>query len=297
MEAHRSSTQRQYESAWKRFQRWLPSGPVTVDTRLVLAYLNSLSTELAPRTILVHRNALKLPLSAAFGIDLDQEVFSLLARAQFKLNPPTRRLIPSWSLDSALESLQAKDPSTFSLEELLFRTIFLVAVASGNRASELAGIDRSRIAFSSRGVSLPVREGFLFKNQTMFHAPSPISFPSLGAGDDSLCPVSALREYLERSPPGPTLFSHPSTGSPLNAGGVAFWMVKAITWLLPGSVPRAHDVRKLSLSLAYTRGLPISEIVSAGSWQSANTFIRRYLTSLPAGSTRCVAGRRVTSGQ
>ena len=268
-----------------------------MDTQLVLTYLNSLSSDLAPRTILVHRNALKLPLSVAFGIDLDQEVFSLLSRAQFNLNPPARRLIPSWSLDSALESLQAKDSSNLSLEELFLKTIFLVSVASGNRASELAAIDRSKISFSRSGVTLPVLEGFLFKNQSLGHSPSPISFPSLKEGDDSLCPVVSLRSYLDRTPAKPTLFAHPSTGSPLNAGGVAFWLVKAITWLVPGSFPHAHDIRKLSLSLAYARGLPIKDIISAGSWQSATTFVNRYLNHVPKGSVCCVAGRQASKGR
>ena len=294
METHRDSTQNQYESAWKRFQAWLPPGTVEVNDKLILTYLNSLSQELAPRSILVHRNALKLPLSAAFGVDMSQEVFSLLARAQFRLKPPTRQVIPSWSLDSALESLQAKDSSNLSLEELLMKTLFLVAVASGNRASELAAIDRTKIGFRRNGVSLPVLEGFLFKNQSLSHSPSPISFPSLGRRDAPLCPVAALRMYLERSPQGSTLFAHPETGTALNAGGVAFWLVKAITWLIPGSFPRAHDVRKLSLSLAYARGLPIKEIVEAGSWQSPSTFISKYLSKVPRGTVDCVAGRRVS---
>ena len=292
METHRGSTQNQYESAWKRFQAWLPEGTVTVDDRLVLSYLNSLSLDLAPRTILVHRNALKLPLSAAFDVDLGQEVFSLLARAQFRLNPPTRRLIPSWSLDSALDSLQTKDSSSLSLEELLMKTLFLVAVASGNRASELAAIDRSGIVFRRSGVTLPVQEGFLFKNQSLSHSPSPISFPCLGTGNAWLCPVTSLRAYLAETSHERTLFAHPHTGSPLNAGGVAFWLVKAISWLLPGTFSRAHDVRKLSLSLAYARGLPIKEIVEAGSWQSPGTFISKYLNRVPKGTVDCVVGRK-----
>ena len=292
VDTHRDSTLNQYESAWKRFQSWLPRGTVAIDNRLVLSYLNSLSSDLAPRTILVHRNALKLPLSAAFDVDLSQEVFSLLARAQFRLNPPARRVIPSWSLDSALEALQAKDSSSLSLEELLMKTLFLVAVASGNRASELAAIDRPKIVLRGNGVTLPVSEGFLFKNQSLSHSPSPISFPSLGRGNLALCPIASLKAYLARTSPSASLFCHPHTGAALNAGGVAFWLVKAINWLIPDACPRAHDVRKLSLSLAYARGLPIKEIVEAGSWQSPSTFVLRYLSKVPRGTVDCVTGRR-----
>ena len=174
------------------------------------------------------------------------------------------------------------------------KTLFLVAVASGNRASELAAIDRSKMVFRRNGVSLPVLEGFLYKNQSLSHSPSPISFPSLGRREAPLCPVASLRAYLGRTPQGATLFTHPETGSALNAGGIAFWLVKAITWLIPGSFPRAHDVRKLSLSLAYARGLPIKEIVEAGSWQSPSTFVSKYLNKVPRGTVDCVAGRRVS---
>ena len=174
------------------------------------------------------------------------------------------------------------------------KTLFLVAVASGNRSSELAAIDRTNIAFRRNGVSLPVLEGFLFKNQTLSHSPSPISFPSLGRRSVPLCPVASLRAYMDKTPSSATLFTHPETGSALNAGGIAFWVVKAISWLVPGSFPRAHDVRKLSLSLAYARGLPIKEVVEAGSWQSPCTFVSKYLSKVPRGTVDCVAGRRVS---
>ena len=107
-------------------------------------------------------------------------------------------------------------------------------------------------------------------------------------------PVASLRAYLDKSSSSPNLFTHPETGSTLNAGGIAFWLVKAISWLVPGSFPRAHDVRKLSLSLAYARGLPIKSIVEAGSWQSPSTFVAKYLSRVPRGSVDCVAGRSVS---
>ena len=98
----------QYQSAWKRFQSWLPADCHTIDKALVLSYLVSCKASLAPRTILTHRAALSLPLGEAFGIDFGHKHFSMLARAAFRQNPPKPKIIPSWSLDDALRVLEEK---------------------------------------------------------------------------------------------------------------------------------------------------------------------------------------------
>ena len=131
----------QYQSAWKRFQSWLPADCHTIDKALVLSYLVSCKASLAPRTILTHRAALSLPLGEAFGIDFGHKHFSMLARAAFRQNPPKPKIIPSWSLDDALLVLEEK---SIPLDDKLARfnkALFLVACAASNRSDELSAID------------------------------------------------------------------------------------------------------------------------------------------------------------
>ena len=64
-EAHRKSTRSQYEPCWKIFQQWLQQQPAgRVSKGLILAFLHFLShtKSFNPKTILVYRNALRLPL-------------------------------------------------------------------------------------------------------------------------------------------------------------------------------------------------------------------------------------------
>ena len=273
----RRSSQRQYESAWKRFQAWLPPSETSIDRALILKYLSHLGKSLAVKTVLVHRNALRLPLEAAFDIDFSHDHFSLLTRAQFLRNPPKQKIVPSWSLEEALNNLERKTLNPVEPLTCLYKALFLLAAASANRVSELAAICRKDISFRNNSVNLGFKPDFLFKNQSLEHVPSNLEIPALE--NSALCPISALRDYIAITSDTSveTLFVHPKTGNALNAGGISYWLVKAISWLLPNCKALAHDVRKLSTSFAWYRGVPASEIIKAGSWKTLLTFIKKYL--------------------
>ena len=133
LKAAADSSLKQYESNWRTFTKWLPASTRTIDRSLVMSYLVHISKTLAPRTVLVHRNALKAPLELAFGIDFNHNHFSLLAKSHFRRAPPAKKIIPVWSLEEALESLKSKE---ISKDNILLKTLFLIAVSSANRASE-----------------------------------------------------------------------------------------------------------------------------------------------------------------
>ena len=182
----RKSAINQAETAWRAFKEWLPDNLTVLRKTHVLEFLVFLrnNKKLSPRTILGYRHSLSIPFKEAFEINFADRNFSLLAKAQFHLSPPTQRKLPQWSLNHALEILQTPRfrNSTASSEDLFLKTIFLVAVASGNRCSELAACTREGITFDNNTVTIPTKEGFLFKNQTLNRTPPPVTFPSL------LCP-------------------------------------------------------------------------------------------------------------
>ena len=168
-----------------------------------------------------------------------------------------------------------------------------MALASGNRVSELAALNRSAISFQGNqaGVTMPVRQRFLFKNQALNRVPPNVQFSALRTPKGP-CPVAALKQYLEctmQYEHASGVFLHPFSSTSLNSGSILYWLCKAISSLVPGAIPRAHDVRKLSYSLAWARGVPIEKIVKRGFWSSGNVFINKYLLPAPA-DARCVAG-------
>lgn len=297
--AYKTVTDRQGQSNWKVFQNWLPKEITTITARTVMEFLVYLEEEkhLNPRTILNYRSRLRQPFQRAFNIDLNSEAFSLLARNQFLSNPPQRQKIPQWSIDKVLTKLSSEefDLTSASPENTLIKTLFLTALASGNRVSELAAITRQNLSISEDTAILPTKPGFLFKNQSPKNPQAPlIQFPALG-NDSTLCPVVALRMYLAKTaslPHDNILFVNPVSGKSLAAGRLSFWIVKAIRLGEPlASNPAGHDVRKLGHSIAFARGLDPQEILKNGFWNNQNVFVQKYLVSCNASTDKFVAGR------
>ena len=298
----RTSTNSQYEYCWKQFQKWLSSqDSLAVTKRSVLLYLLDLSKtrKLNPKTILVHRNALQLPLLHGFGISTKDQEFSMLARSQFLENPPQQRFIPNWNPNTVLAMLEQPrfETDTCATDDLLAKTLFLVALATGNRVSELAAMSRTAISFSQdvSEIVIPMRPGFLYKNQSQYRTPPNIVIRALWNEDDTnhlLCPVKALRRWLQISSNWGTeaVFINPNSKKAMNRGSISLHLVKTINAAIPGAFAKAHDVRKISASLAWARGVSPHEITQFMFWTSSNTFIKKYLVPLKeARQTHCIA--------
>ena len=159
----------------------------------------------------------------------------------------------------------------------------------------MAAVTRSGLIFNKDGASLQTKPGFLFKNQNSRHpTPPDITFPAL-PGNHTLCPVAALRYYQTKTQSGPhdnLLFVHPSSGKPLQAGRMSFWLAKAIKIGDPDAIkPAGHDIRKFSHSIANFRQVKPTDILKNGFWHSPNVFVHKYLISCRPNSVNFVAGR------
>ena len=122
--------------------------------------------------------------------------------------------MPSWNLSLVLHQL-TKAPfepmRKASLKRLTFKTVFLLALGSGKRCSEIhAWLYRNiRHQEGWSQVRLYPSPSFLSKNQLARDGPSsvsPLVIPALAPSldkslkeDKSLCPVRALHYYLDRT--------------------------------------------------------------------------------------------------
>lgn len=301
LSSHRLSTSTQYGSCWKNFQQWLSQhNTLPVSKTTVLQYLVHLGADkhLNPKTILVYRNALHLPLLYGFGINTKDQEFSLLARSQFITNPPKRKIVPNWEPNPVLTMLEQPQftNNTATTERLLSKTLFLVALATGNRVSELSAFSRASTAFSDNDlqVTIAVRPGFLYKNQTLYRTPPNIIISALPTEDGSphaLCPLDALRHWLKLSSAWghDAIFINPTSKKPMNRGAISLCLVKTINSAIPGAFAKAHDLRKISASLAWARGVSPHEITQHLFWSSSSTFINKYLVPLRNSSRPCIA--------
>ena len=233
----------------------------------------------------------------------DSDALRLLIEGMHNSAPPRRKIWPSWDLDLVLEALNKlpyEPILSASLRDVTIKTAFLLAIASGRRASEIHALAiNEHMIFSRHGVTLYFRPSFLAKNEKSNFSASPISLPKLdsSAGDRRLsCPVRALKWYLcktqsVRGQSNQLFITSNKPYKPAARTTIAGWVVEAITKSNAVSGkgrPTAHSTRSMATTTALHKGLSISEIIHTVSWKSDSVFISTYLKDKPptSGSTR-----------
>jgi hypothetical protein len=257
-------------------------------------------------TIKGYRAAISNTLKFSQGSEIGSDPHLADLIKYFELQRPvTRSLTPRWNLSCVLWSL-TKTPyeplSEASFQDLTLKTVFLLALASARRRSEIhaLSVDTGCLRFNGNfeSVSLLCQPGFLAKNQLPAVAPSPIEIPSLSricAGDDQdrlLCPVRALRFYLNASKvkrKGRKRLFLPLKGSvDISASTISRWIVTTIKRAYQSLTDRdlsfmklkAHEVRAVAASWAYLNHSSLEDVMKAAFWRSHTTFSSFYLRSL-----------------
>ena len=281
----RDSTLAQQEISWRAFQSWLEADESReVDKTNLLEFCLYLrnSKGLAPSTIANYRAALARPLGLAAGINFDDFEFKDLDKYFFLSGPSYKKRIPRWSLEKVLQLLGSNPKylsATAKPRDLLRKLAFLLALATGNRVSELSAIDVSAMREDTEGtLSLPVDKSFRFKNERVNRTPPEIEVKSLPEDCVEICPVATLKTFVARMGlESGKLFINTKTKSPLRPASLSLLICNAIDEADPGCFPRAHDVRKAAASLAWARGLSLQEITRRCFWKDVSTFVRTYL--------------------
>ena len=219
VEPQRGSTRSVYEAKWTIFTKWCISNQVDFrapPVRSVTDFLMYLfqDRKLQPSTIDGYRSAIadKLghsPINISKGENLTRLLDSF-----HRDRPKGQRGIPSWNLSLVLLQLTNepfKPIKEVSLKHLTFKTVFLLAIGSGKCRSEIHAWQNRNIRHQSdwSKVSLYPSPSFLSKNQLAKEGPNsvaPVVILALAPTLDrflksgrSLCPVRALRYYLDRT--------------------------------------------------------------------------------------------------
>ena len=215
----RSSTRSVYEAKWTIFTKWCITNQVDFRSPPVKSVADFLlhlfeDKKLQPSTIDGYRSAIADKLgNTTVNISKDDNLTRLLESFN-RDRPKGRRGIPSWNLSLVLHQL-TKAPfeplREASLKHLTFKTVFLLALGSGKRRSEIHAWQHRNIRHQSgwSKVSLFPSPSFLSKNQLAKEGPesvAPVVISALAPtldrslkSDRSLCPVRALRYYLDRT--------------------------------------------------------------------------------------------------
>ena len=306
LKGKRDSTRAQNEVIWRSFQDFIRAissnfppdmeglDLSVVSPALIMHFCVWLRTSrnLHSSTIANYKALISSVVLQVFNVDCSSWEFKALRSNFFLEKPPNPPRIPDWDIQKVLTHLDSGvySSSSISLFAPLKKCLFLVALASGNRISEISSTMRTGIGTidPNSPVRLAVAPGFLFKNQREGRTPPPIKIVPLGVTDSSLCPVANLASYLSMSlkERGP-LFLNSKTGSPLHKSTISRLICEVIEEGDLGKLPKVHDVRVISTSLAWSRGLDPAEIAKRAFWRSSSIFIDRYLSDRSA--LDCVA--------
>ena len=272
--------------------------------------------KLQPSTIDGYRSAIADKLgNSTINVSKDENLTRLLDSFH-RDRPKGRRGIPSWNLSLVFTSAH-KDSfeplKEASLKHLTFKTVFLLALGSGKCRSEIHAWLHKNIRHQSdwSKVSLYPSPSFLSKNQLAKEGPdsvAPVVIPALAPsldrslkGDRSLCPVRALRYYLDRTADlrqnKELVFVSFKKGfdKDISPATISSWIKQTVVLCYELSDQealtlhqvKAHDVRAFAASKAFQSGISLDQILSACHWKSHNTFTQFYLKDvdlLPLGS-------------
>ena len=307
----RRSTRSVYEAKWTIFTKWCLSNQVDFRApplKAIADFLLHLFQEkkLQPGTIDGYRSAIADKLgNSTINVSKDENLTRLLDSFH-RDRPKGRRGIPSWNLSLVLHQL-TKAPfeplKEASLKHLTFKTVFLLALGSGKRRSEIHAWLHKNIRHQSdwSKVSLYPSPSFLSKNQLAKEGPdsvAPVVIPALAPsldrslkGDRSLCPVRALRYYLDRTADlrqnKELVFVSFKKGfdKDISPATISSWIKQTVVLCYELSDQealtlhqvKAHDVRAFAASKAFQSGISLAQILSACHWKSHNTFTQFYL--------------------
>ena len=307
----RRSTRSVYEAKWTIFTKWCLSNQVDFRAPPLKAIADFLlhlfqDKKLQPGTIDGYRSAIADKLgNSTINVSKDENLTRLLDSFH-RDRPKGRRGIPSWNLSLVLHQL-TKAPfeplKESSLKHLTFKTVFLLALGSGKRRSEIHAWLHKNIRHQSdwSKVSLYPSPSFLSKNQLAKEGPdsvAPVVIPALAPsldrslkGDKSLCPVRALRYYLDRTADlrqnKELVFVSFKKGfdKDISPATISSWIKQTVVLCYELSDQealtlhqvKAHDVRAFAASKAFQSGISLDQILSACHWKSHNTFTQFYL--------------------
>ncbi|XP_068227869.1 uncharacterized protein [Palaemon carinicauda] len=252
-----SSTMTQYETSWKKWVKYVKDknpGSITID--FCLGFLIDLHAQgLAASMISSYKSALTRPILYAFDVDFNSDLFNKIPKACARLRPSAPPKPISWSLDKVSQFASDIDTQTASIPDLTQKIIFLIAMASSARVSEIVALsrDEDHIELVDNGEdNLKPDPAFLAKNELPSKRWGPWKIVPL-PGKPSLCLVQCLKVYLLRTVQfkGGQLSKGETVGSDLFLKQLRAKITYFIQRADPASMPLDHDPRKVAFSLSF----------------------------------------------
>lgn len=306
LSSRKSSTHKIYNRTWNRFMSWClesnrnPQGP---PIPLVLEFLQAgLDKGLSTSTLRRQVAALSATLGTRAGGSIAQHThIKRFLRGVSLVSPPQVHRFPSWRLNLVLKAL-CRPPfeplASCQVKVLTFKTLFLVALVSARRVSELRAlsVNTELCIFQRDSVTLRPDPVFVPKVNSVFHSSQDIVLPSFCPDPKNsrerelhcLDVRRALSFYLERTKvirKTESLFvsfQQSSIGKQVSTSTLSRWIRDCIilAYQTSGVEPPpgicAHSLRSAATSAAYSAFPSLETVCKAATWSSVHTFTKHY---------------------
>ena len=229
-----------------------------------------------------------------------------LIRNYKKQAPRQHAQTPAWDLQLVLESLQQEPYEPLhkaSRKFLTMKTVFLLALATGHRVSELHALIRRGLEQPDKNdwssVTLLVDPQFIAKTAISSEALQSVTIPALTPllsaelqDERTLCPVRALKFYLAETDKTrgtkQKLFISMNDGynEEIEKQTLSRWIRDTVRFAYrikdqPEPVDiRAHDTRKISSSWSVYNQVSMDNILAACTWKHKTTFVTHYMKNM-----------------
>ena len=310
----RPSTRTIYKSKWALFEKWCRENSIDFSTpsvKQVSDFFMYLYQDLnrCPSTIDGYRTAIVDTLGPAGHHTAQSSDLHRLLSSLHRDRPKGSRNLPKWNLSVVLNEL-TKAPfepvKDTELKHLTLKTAFLLALVSCKRRSEIHAWVANKVSNLGQWekVALFPSSHFIAKNQLAREGSESVSLVTIPAlttivdrqfkEDRTLCPVRALRYYLDRTKDlrgsrsllfisfkkGHTSDIRPATLSSWLKQTILLCYKQADQQALNLVQVKAHDIRAFAASKAFYGGVSVDQIMQACHWKAHNTFTNFYLNDL-----------------
>ena len=284
----RPATETQYSSCWRKWTNWASLQGISSTTPAlndILNYLSELYDKgLQYRTINTARSSLSSTLPPMDGFPVGQHpLVTRLMKGIFNSRPIIKSLFPAWSVKMVLKTLSEWSPaSKLSLKILTLKTVMLIALATGKRASSIRLLSTKPGYIEISEGKVVLQPCGLEKHSRLDQSFPPITIETYNE-DQSLCPVFYLKTYLKRTA---SLRASDSVFVTTVKPHVAATVPTILRWLKSvisqsGQQGSGGSVRSVTTSTAVGTGVTIEKILKAGDWSRATTFKNFYYKPVP----------------
>ena len=284
-----SGTDKQYNSAWKRWCSWCKQREVDIIQAPIEQVGNFLSDcydeGKGYSTLNSYRSALSSTLSPVNNCAVGSHpLITRLLKGIYSLRTPVPRYATTWDVTMVTNYLKTFFPlDQLTLKQLTLKTVMLCALSSSQREQTLCALDLNYKVESPACISFVIPE----KLKTSKPGKSvKVKFECL-RDKPELCTKCTLAEYISRTQDVRNLcgtiasklfVSYIKPHKPVSTDTLARWLKLVMTDAgIDTSVFKAHSIRSATTSNAYAKGIPISEILHNADWTNEHTFRKYYL--------------------